>query len=109
MPELTVGAKTIGGYHVPAKTAVTFDIRRLNNDPVAWGSNCHEWDPDRFLRVAPKDLRYGVGVASSRYLEENAADIIFKLTIMAIIEELSLEPVGDEEKPKTKDLNILRL
>ncbi|KAI0597517.1 cytochrome P450 [Biscogniauxia sp. FL1348] len=113
-PELTAATKTIGGYHIPANTAVVIDARRLNNDPVTWGSDCNRWDPDRFLRVDPKDLRcgfmrYGVGAASERCLGKHAADVIFKITIMAITEQLSLKPVGCEKKSGNADLNMLRL
>ncbi|KAI1639211.1 cytochrome P450 [Biscogniauxia mediterranea] len=113
-PELIADAKTIGGYHIPANTAVVIDVRRLNNDPGTWGSDCDEWDPDRFLRVDQKDLhcglrRYGVGAASERCLGQHAADVIIKITIVAITEKLSLKPVGCGEKPGNADLNMLPL
>ncbi|KAI5918393.1 cytochrome P450 [Camillea tinctor] len=104
-PAVLQEAKTIGGYHVPPQTAVVIDARRVNSNTATWGSDCDEWDPDRFLRVNPKDLRSGF----MRYDMGAASDVIFKLTIMAILEEISLEPVGYVEKSGNNDLNMVRL
>lgn len=90
------------------------DAHRVNNDAATWGADCDKWEPDRFLRVASKDLRYGfmrygIGPASARCLGMDAADVIFKLTVMAVVGELSIEQVGAEGNAGKVDLNMVRL
>ncbi|KAI0434077.1 cytochrome P450 [Xylaria sp. FL1042] len=110
-PELISSAKTIAGYRIPAQTPVVVDAHRVNVDAAAWGPECDLWDPDRFLRVDSNALRtgffpYGAGVASEQCLWKNAADIIFKIVIVTILDQISLEPVGGDGE---KDLNMRRL
>ncbi|GAW27384.1 putative cytochrome P450 [Rosellinia necatrix] len=114
MPEWTVDAKTIGGYHIPAGTAVVMDAGRLNNDPAIWGTDYDKWDPDRFLRASLKDVgagfvRYGVGPAAERCLGKDAADILFKLLVVAVIQELSLGQTDGEGEIGKMDLTMARL
>lgn len=103
MPETTAEAKKIGGYHIPARTTVIIDNRRLNNEAVTWGSNGHEFDPDRFLRIPQQNLRcgfmrYGTGANQGRCLGRNVANLVFKLTTIAVIEKFKLDSVGSGEK-----------
>ncbi|GAW18024.1 hypothetical protein ANO14919_074930 [Xylariales sp. No.14919] len=112
-PELTSEAKTIAGYHVPAQTPVVIDAHRTNTDAATWGPDSEVWDPDRFLRVDVKALRCGFipyGAGAEPCLWKEVADVIFKITITAIVEQISLEPVGGgEEKGGAADLNMRRL
>nr|CAO91862.1 putative monooxygenase [Penicillium expansum] len=103
MPETTGEAKQIGGYHVPANTTVIIDNRRLNEEGVTWGDDGAQYRPDRFLEVAPQALRcgfmrYGTSAASGRCLGKHLADLIFKLTTVAVVERFRLESLGVSEK-----------
>ncbi|KAI0518345.1 cytochrome P450 [Xylaria bambusicola] len=114
-PDLTRGTRTIAGCLIPAQTPVVIDAHRVNTDPVIWGPDCDAWDPDRFLRVDANSLRcgyipYSASAASEQWLGKDAAEVIFKITIVAIVEQISLEPVGDgEEQGSGTDLNMRRL
>ncbi|GFF43006.1 hypothetical protein IFM58399_06797 [Aspergillus lentulus] len=103
MPETTGEAKQIGGYHVPANTTVIIDNRRLNEEAVTWGDDGAQYRPDRFLEVAPQALRcgfmrYGTSAASGRCLGKHLADLIFKLTTVAVVERFRLESLAVGEK-----------
>lgn len=103
MPESTAEDKTIGGYHIPANTTVIIDNRRLNEEAVTWGPDGDQFRPDRFLEVAPQALRcgfmrFGTGAASGRCLGKNVADVVFKLTTIAVVEEFRIEPLENGEK-----------
>ncbi|RWA03861.1 hypothetical protein EKO27_g11244, partial [Xylaria grammica] len=112
-PELTSEANVIAGYHVPAQTPVVIDAHRTNTDAATWGPDSKVWDPDRFLRVDSKALRCGFipyGAGAEPCLWKEAADVIFKITITAVVEQISLEPAGGSgEKGGAADLNMRRL
>lgn len=141
MPEDTAEDKKIGGYHVPANTTVIIDNRRLNEEAVsectqtrsfeqsrsradyipAWGPDGEQFRPDRFLEVAPQALRcgfmrFGTGAASGRCLGKHIADVLFKLTTIAVVENFALEPLKSPEKSDfmssgqgTADVRFIRL
>lgn len=93
---------------------MVIDAYRVNNDTGTWGADCDQWEPDRFLRVDSKDLqygfvRYGIGPTSGRCLGMDAADVIFKLTVIAVVGELSLEQVSSGEEAGKVNLNMVRL
>lgn len=100
MLECTAIDKKIGGYNVPANTAVSIDSRRLNTDPCTWGEDSGEFRPERFLQMPLSKCRYslmrfGAGGASGRCLGKNLADLIFKLVVMVVVERFTLgEPHG---------------
>ncbi|KAI1312184.1 cytochrome P450 [Xylaria venustula] len=115
-PELASTATTIAGCRVPAKTPVVIDAHCVHRDSAIWGPDYDVWDPDRFLRVDSKTTRsglfpYGAGAASERCLWRNAADIIFKIIIVSIVDQISLEAVGDGGllAGENTDLNMRRL
>lgn len=95
LPECTSTDKKIGGYKVPANTAVVIDARRLNADPDSWGADGGEFRPERFRQMPLSKCRYsymrfGTGGASGRCLGKNVADIVFKLTVMEVLKRFSL-------------------
>ena len=103
MPESTAEAKTVGGFNVPANTTVIIDNMRLNKSMGTWGVDGNEFRPDRFLDVAPQALRcgfmrYGTGAASGRCLGKNIADVVFKMTTIAVVEKFRLEALAEGEK-----------
>lgn len=103
MPESTAEDKSIGGFNVPANTTVIIDNMRLNKSLGTWGADGDKFRPDRFLEVAPQSLRcgfmrYGAGAASGRCLGKNVADMVFKMTIIAVIEKFRLEALAKGEK-----------
>ncbi|KAI0969441.1 cytochrome P450 [Xylaria arbuscula] len=116
MPELASDATTIAGYRVPAIAPVVIDAHCVHHDSAIWGPDYDLWDPDRFLRVDSKTIRsgffpYGAGATSERCLWRNAADIIFKIIIVSIVDQISLEAVGDGGLlgGENTDLNLRRL
>lgn len=95
MPESTAEDKTIGGYLIPAKTSVIIDTRCLNNNSCTFGGDSGEFNPDRFLNIQSENLlcgfmRFGVGAASGRCLGKNAADVLFKMTTVCVVEKFRL-------------------
>lgn len=100
LPECTYVAKNIGGFKIPANTAVVIDARRLNTDTESWGEDSDSFRPQRFRQMPLSKCRYsymrfGVGGASGRCLGKNVADIVFKLTAMEVLKRVSLsKPQG---------------
>ncbi|KAL7789653.1 cytochrome P450 [Trichoderma afarasin] len=101
LPECTAVAKTIGGYQVPANTAVVIDSGRLNKEAVTWGADGQDFRPERFKEIPQSKCRYGfmkfgAGGASGRCLGKHVADITFKLTVIAVLKKFSLETPNGE-------------
>ncbi|KAJ5185543.1 hypothetical protein N7491_006590 [Penicillium cf. griseofulvum] len=95
LPECTAVPKEIGGYRVPARCPVVIDAKRLNTDPATWGKDGDTYRPERFRDIPPCKSRYyfmrfGIGAASGRCLGKHLADMLFKLTLMAVFERYSL-------------------
>jgi cytochrome P450 len=106
MPETTAENKTIGGFAIPANTTVIIDNQRLNGGSVTWGPDGDQFRPDRFLEVSPQAqrcgfMRFGTGAASGRCLGKNAADVVFKLTTIAVVEKFRMETLIDDGEDKT--------
>lgn len=81
------------------------DSKRLNSDPITWGNDGTEFRPERFQEIPASKYRYGfmrfgAGAASGRCLGKNVADMVFKLTVMAVLERYTLhaEPGQSEIK-----------
>lgn len=103
LPQCTAMDKHIGGFYVPANTAVVIDAGHLNSDPDTWGTDANVFNPDRFATMSQSKCRYsymrfGVGGASGRCLGKNFADAIFKLTAVAVLEKYELSIPEDEGK-----------
>ncbi|KAL7907288.1 cytochrome P450 [Trichoderma velutinum] len=101
LPECTAVAKTIGGYQVPANTAVVIDSGRLNKEAITWGADGQDFRPERFKEIAQSKCRYGfmkfgAGGASGRCLGKHVADITFKLTIIVVLKKFLLEAPEEE-------------
>lgn len=103
MPESTAQTKTIGGYLIPANTPVVIDTRRLNNDPRTFGGDSEQFRPDRFASIQSEKLRcgfmrFGTGAATGRCLGKNAADVLFKMVTIAVVEKFRLSQGQTGEK-----------
>lgn len=103
MPESTAQNNTIGGYLIPANTPVVIDTRHLNNNPCTFGSDSEQFRPDRFASIESEKLRcgfmrFGTGAATGRCLGKNAADVLFKMVIIAVVEKFELSGVQTGEK-----------
>ncbi|KAH8744652.1 cytochrome P450 monooxygenase [Hyaloscypha finlandica] len=93
--------KNIGGYNVPPNTAVVIDTRRLNTDAVTWGPDGNTFRPERFTNMPRRTcqygfMRFGVGAASGKCLGKNVADIVFKMTTLAVIARYMITNVKKE-------------
>jgi cytochrome P450 monooxygenase len=105
-------SKNIGGYNVPSNTAVVIDARRLNTDAVTWGPDGNTFRPERFTDMPQSACRYGfmrfgVGAASGKCLGKNVADIVFKMTTLAVVGKYvitSVEKKGVEEAASSEIL-----
>ncbi|GIJ91177.1 hypothetical protein Asppvi_010142 [Aspergillus pseudoviridinutans] len=100
LPECTAVPKEIGGYRVPARCPVVIDAKRLNADPATWGKDGDTYRPERFRDIPPSKprygfMRFGVGAASGRCLGKHLADVLFKLTLMAVFVRYSLHSLQD--------------
>jgi len=101
LPESTAMSKNIGGYNVPPNTAVVIDTRRLNTDAVTWGPDGNTFRPERFTNMPRRTcqygfMRFGVGAASGKCLGKNVADIVFKMTTLAVIARYMITNVKKE-------------
>jgi cytochrome P450 len=89
----------IGRYRLPASTPVVIDIRRLNTNPLTWGADADEFNPERFASLAPKDYRYGyvryrvMSVKASECLGRHMADALLKLVVVGVLELYKVEEV----------------
>jgi cytochrome P450 len=111
LPECTAVPKIIGGFRIPAKTAVVIDAGRLNTDPLTWGPSSTDFRPERFEMIPPLKCRYelmrfGVGGNSGRCLGKNFADAIFKLAAMAVLQQY--ETRLPEKSSGQQDNNLVR-
>jgi len=112
MPESTAQNKTIGGYLIPSNTPVVIDTRCLNNNPHIFGGDSEQFRPDRFASIESEKLRYGfmkfgTGAATGRCLGKNAADVLFKMVTIAMVEKFHLSPAQTNEKRGQGDSKIL--
>jgi cytochrome P450 len=98
-PECISVPKVIGRYRLPASTPVVIDIRRLNTNPLTWGADADEFNPERFASLAPKDYRYGyvryrvMSVKASECLGRHMADALLKLVVVGVLELYKVEEV----------------
>ncbi|KAI9723332.1 MAG: hypothetical protein M1812_001215 [Candelaria pacifica] len=96
LPECTAIPKTIGGYRIPAGTPVVIDWRRLNSESEVWGSDGHQFRPERYAEISSSQYRYSLlrfGIGPRKCLGKNMADLITKLTIVTVLEGYRLSGV----------------
>ncbi|KJF60615.1 uncharacterized protein CIMG_11806 [Coccidioides immitis RS] len=101
LPELTAIDKRIGGYLIPAGTAVVLDLQRLNKDSPVWQPDGSEFRPGRWDSISPVAARYslhGYGMGPRKCLGKNFANIIIKLLLVTTLEEFTLSAGTDETK-----------
>ncbi|KMU74828.1 hypothetical protein CISG_00758 [Coccidioides immitis RMSCC 3703] len=93
--------KRIGGYLIPAGTAVVLDLQRLNKDSPVWQPDGSEFRPGRWDSISPVAARYslhGYGMGPRKCLGKNFANIIIKLLLVTTLEEFTLSAGTDETK-----------
>ncbi|KAG0589599.1 hypothetical protein KC19_1G032800 [Ceratodon purpureus] len=49
IPHCNTEDAMLGGYHIPARTAVIANLWAIHRDPSAWGEDASVFNPDRFL------------------------------------------------------------
>jgi cytochrome P450 len=80
---------------------VVIGVKRLNRHPSLWGSDGSKFRPERFLDMPPSQWRNGMiryGIAVGRCLGKNVADLILKMTTLAILETYQLKQVAGSTK-----------
>lgn len=111
VPECTTIDKVIGRYKIPARTPIVIDVRRLNTNALTWGADGGEFRPERFASLAPKDYRYGYmrfGVVSGKCLGKHMADVLMKVTVIAVLEQYRIEEVEMNIGVKEGDLAFIK-
>ncbi|KAL2045406.1 hypothetical protein ABVK25_012118 [Lepraria finkii] len=103
LPECTAVEKIIGKYRIPAQTPAVIDVRRLNSNPITWGSDGDVFRPERFAGLSSAQYRYGFmrfGVGSGKCMGKHMADVLLKMTAVAVLERYEIGPVvvGGEVK-----------
>ena len=106
-PECISIPKVIGRYRFTAGTPIVIDIRRLNTNPLTWGSDAGAFRPERFASMSPNDYRYGyvryrvMSVKASECLGRHMADVLMKLVVLEVVGEYKIEKVekGFNVKP----------
>ncbi|EKG19768.1 Cytochrome P450 [Macrophomina phaseolina MS6] len=99
LPERTAQDKLIGGFFVPARTAVVIDWRRLNTSAAIWGADGEEFRPERFANLSASQYRYGLlrfGMGRGRCLGKNIADMMLKLSLLTVVERFVVRPRDGE-------------
>lgn len=76
-------------------------MRRLNSNPITWGSDGEVFRPERFADVSPAQYRYGFmrfGAGSGKCMGKHMADVLLKMTVVAVLERYEIGPavVGGE-------------
>ena len=100
--ECTAVEKTISGYRIPAGTPTVIDMRRLNTNMGVWGSDGEVFRPERFLDMSPPQYRYAMlrfGIGPGKCMGKHMADVLLKMTTIAVLEKYSLIPCQDTERP----------
>lgn len=97
--------KSVGEYNIPASTSVIIDTRRLNNESVTWGDDGAGFRPERFAEVPRQkqcrgSMRFGVGAATGICLGKIVADVVFKLTVIMVLDTFSLD--GGEREDEVR-------
>jgi len=49
IPHCNIEDSSLGGYNMPAGTTVMANFWALHRDPVTWGDDALEFNPERFL------------------------------------------------------------
>lgn len=101
--ECTAVEKSIGGYRIPAGTPTVIDVRRLNTNPDVWGPDREAFRPERFLDLSPARYRYALlrfGIGPGKCMGKNMADVLLKMTTIAVVERYVLSPCEDKEVRK---------
>ncbi|KAK3309852.1 cytochrome P450 monooxygenase [Chaetomium strumarium] len=94
-PECTAEDKIIGGYRIPAQTSCIVDVRRINTNREAWGEDAETFRPERFAGLPASSYRFSMirwGVGSSKCMGKNMADLLLKMTVIAVLERYELRP-----------------
>jgi len=98
-PECISIPKVIGRYRLPAGTPIVIDIRRLNTNPLTWGSDAGTFRPERFASMTPNDYRYGyvryrvMSVKASECLGRHMVDVLMKLVAFEVVGKYKIEKV----------------
>lgn len=95
--------KNIGGCIIPAGTPTVIDIRRLNTHPSTWGSDAEVFRPERFLNMPPAQYRYAMlrfGIGPGKCMGKNVADVLLKMTAIAVVERYILGPFQGQKGEK---------
>ena len=98
--ECTAVEKKISGYWIPAGTPTVIDMRRLNTNIGVWGSDGEVFRPERFLDMSPSQYRYAMlrfGIGPGKCMGKNMADVLLKMTTIAVLENYSLIPCQDKD------------
>ena len=101
--ECTAVEKNICGYCIPAGTPTVIDMRRLNTNIGVWGSDAEVFRPERFLDMPPAQYRYAMlrfGIGPGKCMGKNMADVLLKMTTIAVLEKYSLMPYEDPDAQK---------
>jgi cytochrome P450 len=58
-PVVGADGTLVSEVHVPKGTIVHVGIRQININPVLWGDDAEQWQPERWLKPLPKSLTDG--------------------------------------------------
>lgn len=53
---ITVGRSQVSEIFIPEGTTIFVGIRAINTDPLIWGPDANEWNPERFLKPLPESV-----------------------------------------------------
>jgi len=58
VPHCTTENTVLGGYNIPKGVMILPDINTLHNSPKYWGTDAHEFRPERFNDFDPQDVKF---------------------------------------------------
>ena len=68
-------------------------MRRLNTNVGVWGPDAEVFRPGCFLTMPPASYRYAMirfGIGPGKCMGKNIADVLLKMTIIAVLERYAL-------------------
>ena len=73
-------------------------MRRLNTNMGVWGPDGEVFRSERFLEMSPPQYRYAMlrfGIRPGKCMGKHMADVLLKMTTIAVLERYSLIPWQD--------------
>eukprot|EP00253_Pinus_taeda_P014959 PITA_14959 len=116
-PHESVEAVTVGGYHIPKKSMLLFNLWAIGRDPNVWGTDSSEFKPERFMQEesvdltrSPSDFRmlpFGAGRRGCPGVL--MATLMIELALVQLLHVFDWKVVGDPSEVDMKEAHSATL